>query len=303
MASNHHDFVFVLRVDAGDVAEDVDAFFAIAGEFGVDVQLEFHRHIPIEKPFEPPVMFDRHDDERHGHRVSLLIHEPAERVVRVGVNRAAAGAALGVVCARHNYRANAFRSEKPSGLLHQLGLGERLLVVHRVRCGFTLGERGELPVVKPLEQGRLDRDGVRRRGGMPEQDDLSSQFASVRVEFTCIGEPAKRDDVRSNRARGCRRPRRRLSDERRRRRGDHPQRNVPLLPAHAKLAPALGAYVREAHLFQSIQRPRGRLLQIGRTGQPGPDSVNQLRRIVHHSRLGIAFDADASVHDEVGSIP
>ena len=48
----------------GRSARTLTTLDIFARHLGIQVQLDFHRHVPVKKPLHPAVVFDRHNSER-----------------------------------------------------------------------------------------------------------------------------------------------------------------------------------------------------------------------------------------------
>ena len=111
VAADHHDFVFELRIGAGNFGDGVKAVLVVAIEFRFDVELDGYGHVGFQQPVDTAVVFNRGHRQRNGIRVVLLINKPPERGAVVVKDCAARAAAIRGIAAGQNHRSTAPRRE------------------------------------------------------------------------------------------------------------------------------------------------------------------------------------------------
>ena len=97
--ADHHDFIFQLRIGAGNFGDRVEAVLVIAGEFRFHIHLDGDRHVRFQQPVDAAITFNRHDDDGKRLGVLALVGEPAHAATAIVENRSAGSAVVAAIAA------------------------------------------------------------------------------------------------------------------------------------------------------------------------------------------------------------
>src|SRR5215470_11967143 len=92
MASNHHDFVFQLRIHARNLRDRVETVLVIAGKLSLYVHLNRDWHVGLEQPVDAAIVLDRRDHDRQRFGLVTLVGEPSHSRSAIIKDRSASSA-------------------------------------------------------------------------------------------------------------------------------------------------------------------------------------------------------------------
>ena len=205
MPAHHDNFVFQLRIGAGDFRDGVVAVFVVAGKFGVHVHLEGDRDARLQKAIYAAIILNGHHHQRERIGVLPFVCLPAKAGAAVVEDGPARTSTIAAVAAWGDDRQGMLVRQKLSDLPAQLQALHVLLdEVPAARLDWILGKLLQFGVVQAHPEGFFDGRHV-AHGAI--QHDLPSQFALVFIEVLSFVH-VDPDRGRIDRAIRRRRPRR-----------------------------------------------------------------------------------------------
>src|ERR1051326_9211009 len=103
MPTDHHNFVFPLRIRARNFRDGVKAVLVITGELGIDIHFNRYRYVRFKQTIDASVTLDRHHST--GNRTGMLatVNEPSEGRAGIVEDRAAGAPVVASVAAGHEH--------------------------------------------------------------------------------------------------------------------------------------------------------------------------------------------------------